>query len=59
MEKKGIYPKPRRKKNFIVNCGEVLPIITFSCDQVADHEKQKIIIKWNDQTYKDEDKILL
>lgn len=33
MEKKGIYPRPRRKKNFIVNCGEVLPIITISCEK--------------------------
>lgn len=33
MEKKGIYPKPRRKRNFIVNCGEVLPIITISCEK--------------------------
>lgn len=32
MEKKGIYPKPRKKRNFIVNYGEVLPIITISCD---------------------------
>ena len=32
MEKRGIYIRPRRKKNFIVNHGEVLPIITISCD---------------------------
>ena len=33
MEKKGIYSRPRRKRNFIVNCDEVLPIITISCEK--------------------------
>ena len=56
MEKKGIYPKPRRKRNFIVNYDEVLPIITISCDQFMRPRKQKTIIKWNDQMYNDEGK---
>lgn len=34
MEEKGIYCKPRRKKNFIVNYGEILPIITVTCEVI-------------------------